>query len=128
MKKVFVIVAAISFLFLSSCKKDKTTVPGYEETLKGTSWGGKYYDEPFPASTRVYSIRFNTDNSSTFNWVAFSPTTAYTGTWKVNGNIITFKFSSGAQNEWSGQIDGDKLINISKPVPAGFVFINCDKQ
>lgn len=122
------ILAAITCIAIESCKKDtnNNTTPDFNETLKNTVWGGKYYDLTNAALQRVYSIRLDPDKS--FNWIAYDPSTLLKGTWNVIGKTIIFKFSTGAKNEWSGQIDGDNLINITDPVPAGFVFISCKKQ
>jgi heat shock protein HslJ len=128
MKKILLAaVVVITVLFAVSCKKEKDTPPvSYAETLKGTIWGGKYYNVPFTSIERPYTISLSSGNL--FEWKGGGNT--FPGTWTVSGNQITFSFTAGAMNKWSGEINnnGNELNNITIPVPDGFRIINCVKN
>ena len=119
-------------LLTTNCSKDDDPAVNYSETLKDTIWTGFYYNLPgeFPIS---YTITLNNTDGFEFVLKEYDNVdhlpyyTTILGTWTVSENIVTFKFSTGAQNIWSGQIEGDKIINITDPVPANFRFISCIK-
>jgi hypothetical protein len=125
MKTISCILFAI--IFFAACKKEKEAAPpNYAETLKGTIWGGKYYNITNPSIQISYTITLNASNL--FEWKADGNT--FPGTWFVSGKQITFRFTIGANNQWSGEVNdnGNELKNITAPVPDGFRFVNCVKN
>jgi hypothetical protein len=88
MKQLLII--ALATFFCISCKKENAApVINYAEVLKGTIWGGTYYDISNPALSRKYTIELIAND---FRWRATSPATQILGTWSVSGNTVTFKF------------------------------------
>jgi hypothetical protein len=126
MKKISIIVLVTAGMAIASCKKNNTAHTTPAESMKNTVWGGYYFDYTNTAVNRAYTITLNADYS--FDWSARNPVQVFTGTWKVTGKIISFKFSSGAKNEWMGEVSGNELQNITEPVPATFRFVNCMKN
>ena len=125
MKKLL-LAAVVTVLFTVSCKKEKETPPvNYAETLKGTIWGGKYYNIANPSVQLPYTI---TLSPGVFEWKGGG--NKFDGDWIVAGKQITFNFVVGARNKWSGEINdnGNELKNITVPVPDGFRFVNCVKN
>ena len=125
--KQLLIIALATFLF-SRYKKEKETPPvNYAETLKGTIWGGKYYNIANLSLEIPYTITLS-PGGSFFNWQGGGNT--FDGDWIVTGKQITFNFVVGARNKWSGEINdnGNELKNITVPVPDGFRFVNCVKN
>ena len=126
--------ALLLFVFvigISSCSKDDDSVKyNYSETLKGTVWNGYYYNLP-DGQPLDYTITLDNTNGFVFEkyfWSADIYTSnTYQGVWSVLENIITYKLQEDTKNVWSGQIDDNKIINITDPVPSGFRFITCKK-
>ena len=90
MKQLLII--ALATFFCISCKKENIEpAVNYAEVIKGTIWGGTYYDISTPAVSRKYTIELRANNL--FEWMATSPSTLLFGKWSVSGNTVTFKFS-----------------------------------
>jgi hypothetical protein len=111
--------ACLLCIFLSACKKEKNTAPDYTEQLKNTQWFGQYRNKT-ESFNRGYAIVINADASFTF----YSATVTIYGKWSVTGKTIRFKFDSGAQNEWTADIDNTTFTNLSIPSPDNFSFFN----
>ncbi len=126
MKKICILLLTIAVMATASCKKNNAAPPTLAESMKNTVWGGYYFDYTNTAVNRAYTITLNADYS--FDWSARNPVQVLAGTWKVTDKIISFKFSTGAKNEWAGEVSGNALVNITEPVPATFRFVNCMKN
>ena len=128
MKKIIFLFSMACMAFVS-CKKDKApATPDFTAQLTNTTWGGSYFDNSTPSLVRSYTIVLNAGGS--MDWTASNPTNKLSGGWtiKPNTNIITFRFSGGAQNEWSGLVNVDRIERLTEPIPAGFHINNCMKN
>ena len=126
MKKLLLVIIAVSFLVLTaSCKKDESSptesatasLVGTWVLTKITILNGASSFDMTPAQAQIAStIIARADGTYTATVINQGVTTTESGTWSTDGRKVTFRLQDGTTTIQDYTINGNKLV-VSQTIP-----------